>query len=103
MSYDVTIYYRDTDAELFWRNHTSNTAQMWKQAGVDLRDFDGKPASELILPLSQAIITMERDEPHYRSMDAKNGWGNFDTTVDFLEAVLRACMTFPDEKLSVSA
>ena len=103
MSYDVSIFYGDTDAELFWRNHTSNTAQMWKQAGVDLRDFDGKPAGDLILPLSQAITTIERDEPHYRMMEANNGWGTVETTVAFLEAVLRACVTFSGEKLRVSS
>ena len=103
MSYDVTIYYGDTDHELFWRNHTSNTAVMWKQAGVDLRDFDGKKANELILPLIEVIAAMDRDKPRYRALTPTNGWGNFDSTVVFLEAVLRACMTFPDEKLAVSA
>jgi len=99
----VTIFYRDTDHELFWRNHTSNTAPMWKKAGCDLAKFDGKPASELTKPLLLAMNKMVQDESHYRSLDAPNKWGTYDSTLDFLDAVWNACLLFPDEIIRISA
>lgn len=102
MSYDVTLRRLSGD-ELFWRNYTSNTSRMWKEAGVDLRNYHAGPARALRDALAPAIAAMFADPAKFEAMEPANGWGDFTTTVDFLVAIWRACNEYPYALVEVSS
>lgn len=105
MSYDV---YGEIDTggpephEVWWENHTSNTAGMWRAAGVDLAAYDQQPADRLRDALGEAIIELRRNHQVYRRMDSPNGWGTYDTTLAFLERLHRHCVTHPNTTIRIS-
>lgn len=99
MSYDIYLE-ADTGGpepvEVFWRNHTSNTAVMWRKAGCDLAEFDGKPATELAGALAPALAEIEENRERYaRQWNPPNGWGSVETTIEFLTAILDGCRAHP--------
>jgi hypothetical protein len=87
---------REYDDQGRYLNYTHNTNGMWRSAGLELRDFDGKAAAELILPLSQCLTVMESDPERFRAMEPENGWGSYDGTVDVLRRLLDTCMRHPE-------
>jgi len=106
MSYDVYLELDDkteTDNEFVWeRNHTSNTARMWRTAGCDIAEFDGKPASELGPAAARAIAAIVTEPEKYRPMEPANGWGSVPSTVHFLTAIWEACAEHPEATVRVS-
>ena len=107
MSYDFTLY-ADTGApdgarpEVYWRNHTSNTAAMWRHAGADLAEMSGKRAADVAPLLAGAVELMRADELTYRQWDAPNGWGDYASTLEFLTAIAEACALHPATIVHVS-
>jgi hypothetical protein len=94
VSYDVTI-------GDFERNYTSNVSCMWRHAGLNLREFDERPAAELIEPLRGAIHKMIDDPNTYEAMEPANGWGDYKGCLDFLISILHACREEPASKVEV--
>ena len=114
MSYDVDLHIgpqtpcpmcghsaQESGKEVFSRNHTSNTAEMWRKAGCDLAAYDGKLAHELAAALESAIVEIASHPDTYREFEPANGWGNMDTTLAFLRAIHSACLEFPSAVASV--
>jgi hypothetical protein len=105
MSYDV---YLEVDAggpetvEAYWRNHTSNTAGMWRAAGVDIAECHGRPASQMAEGLAVAIEAIKADPEAYRQYEPGNGWGTVETTLSFLGDLLDACIRYPRATVRVS-
>jgi len=83
MSYDVSLY-NDDGEEITWRNMTSNVSCMWRHAGANLAEFDGKKAGEVYKQLVEALAAMLKDPDTYRAMNPPNGWGSYETCVEFL-------------------
>lgn len=105
MSYDVYLEIAtgaDEFAEVYWRNHTSNTAIMWREAGCDIADFEGAKASDFAVSLARAIGNIEATPDHYARWNPPNGWGSVDTTLDFLRALQTACELHPSTIVRVS-
>lgn len=105
MSYDVylTIDTGSPEPVTVWdRNHTSNTARMWREAGCDLAEFDGKPATELAASLGSAISVMQAEPARFREMDPPNGWGDYVSCLEFLRAILDACGEHPLTTVRIS-
>ena len=107
MSYDVWLEITvdtGTDHNLWLLdvNHTSNCAPMWRHAGADLREYDGKPASEAAGPLTEAVARMEADPDTYRAMNPPNGWGDYDTALAFLREIAQACARHSKATVRVS-
>lgn len=73
------------------RNHTSNTANMWREAGCDIAEFEGKGAVEFGAALERAISEISTKRAYYRKFEPENGWGTVETTLDFLNDLLEAC------------
>ena len=99
MSYDISLVI-DTGGLApatiggadFW-NYTSNCARMWRLAGADLAEFDGKTAGACLIVLEAAVMTMKRDPLPYLALNPDNGWGSYDTllpALDELAAMFRA-------------
>lgn len=76
-------------------NYTSNCAPMWRKAGADLAQFDGKTAGECTPILAAAIEAMESEPEVYRAMDPSNGWGSYDTLLPSLKKLLEGLQQNP--------
>lgn len=114
MSYDVTLVEKATDGtdrELFYANHTSNTAQMWRDAGVNLKDFNGAPAATMVQPVRAAahqIAIRPADFVHHvpRRRDGVTPSimnGTVESTVRFLLDIADACEAHPTATVEVTA
>lgn len=106
MSYDV---YLEVDAggpepiEAYWRNHTSNTAGMWRKAGLDIRACSGVGAAQFAEGLAGALTAMRESPSDYLPMNPPNGWGSYETTLEFLGDLLGACQMYPRATVRVSS
>jgi hypothetical protein len=85
VSYEVTLP-DGTTTGFGWRNYTSNCAPMWRRAGCDIAEFDGRTVTEFASALALAVAAMEADMGTYRAMNPANGGGDAD---DMLETFLR--------------
>jgi len=83
-------------------NYTSNCAWMWREAGADLAAFDGDPAGECAPLLKVAIDVLEADPEHFRAGNPKNGWGDYDSLVNRLKALLEAFEESPEAIVKIS-
>jgi len=104
VSYDVSLELPDGDqtVSVFERNHTSNTAPMWRKAGCDLAEFDGRSAGELGPIVARAIAAIVTEPEAYRPMEPGNGWGSLPSTVRFLVDIWDACTDSPEATVRVS-
>jgi hypothetical protein len=82
-------------------NYTSNCAPMWRKAGADLAEFDGKPAGECAPILAAAITAMENDPDTYRAMNPENGWGDYDSLMRALRRLLEGFRSEPHMRVRV--
>ena len=89
-------------SEVFCRNHTSNTAPMWRDAGADLAEMDGRTAREIAPEVHDAIKRMLDQPDHYRAMAPENGWGTYETCLAFLFDLYVACRSHPGATMRVS-
>lgn len=98
MSYDITVSYGECAAcghapSSFEWDPTYNLAPMWAEAGLRMRDLNGKTAAEAALVVRAALILLAADPERFRALDPPNGWGSYDTMLphmrDFLAALER--------------
>jgi hypothetical protein len=109
MSYDV--YFESDAAEEGaewadpWRNYTSNTSAMWADAlGENLGDLIercSRPA-DLLPHVVRGILAMRADPAKFAAMNPKNGWGNYEGALAYLEWLAAACRYYPERKVRVS-
>lgn len=92
----------DPEWEVFSENMTSNVAPMWREAGCDLRDLKSWKAKDCVKPLCDAINRMKADPKKYRAMNPANGWGNYDSCVEFLVHCHDACLANPESIVHIS-
>jgi len=106
VSYDVYLEISTggpSPKAVFDRNHTSNTASMWREAGCDIAEFDGRPAREFAVALAEAIQDISGNPDYWQRHHApSNGWGTVDTTLRFLSDLLVGCTLHPDTTVRVS-
>lgn len=107
MSYDVYLVPEEQagleSALYLWeRNHTSNTSPIWRAAGCDVAEFDGRRASELGPAAVRAVAAITADPDKYRPMEPENGWGTVASTVCFLAEIWQACSQWPEATVRVS-
>lgn len=99
MSWDVSLAI-DTGVELTEvidiGNYTSNVHTMYSEAlGFPFRDLHGKNAGDVVPLLDKAVNDMTRRPQHYEQFNPPNGWGDFDSALDFLSKLLSACKKHP--------
>jgi hypothetical protein len=58
-------------------------------------------ASHLLPLLRQGLAQLRSDPDYYRGFNPPNGWGSYEGFVEFVEAYLQACETWPDAAVSV--
>lgn len=82
-------------------NHTSNTSRMWGHAGCWLGDLDGQRAGDWVDCLEAAVQNMRANPDTYRAMNPENGWGSYESALDYMQRVLDACRAYPDARVGV--
>ena len=109
VSYDVYVRYpsapghEDFDWATAWEgNMTSNVSPMWRAAGANLAEMDGRRAGDCVTALRTAIADIDARPEFYKPMEPDNGWGSVDGCTRFLGEILRACEAHPGAVLSVS-
>jgi hypothetical protein len=107
MSYDVwlTIDTGGPEPAVVGRDswgYTSNCAPMWRAAGADLGEFDGKLAGDCARLLRSAIVRMKAIPATFEAMNPENGWGSYKTLVPALERLLKEFELHPLATVRVS-
>lgn len=107
----IEQYYADREPEkteeAYWANITHNLNKMADEAGIYQHlwrpeELGIKKAVELIEPLTKALADLKSKPDHYKQFNPKNGWGDYDGFVDWVERYLTACKEYPDGEISVS-
>lgn len=83
-------------------NYTSNCGPMWREAGADLDDFDGKPAADCAPVLEAAIANLRANPGKYKAMDPDNGWGSYRTLLPALDELAASFRAHPKAIVRVS-
>lgn len=109
MSYDVYLMI-DTGGDVpapvtEGRNYTYNCAAMFRLAlgGNGINDLHGMRARDAVGRLEAAVAHMSHpdNEPTYRALNPKNGWGKHETATEFLADVLKDCRRHPRATIEV--
>ena len=108
MSLDFGLQFEGEDTketcELYERNITHNVANMWGRAGIfnSLYNSGGKKAKEELENLREGLKKMEDSPAEYRKLDPENGWGDYDSALEFLREVVSYCAKYPNSIIWVS-
>jgi hypothetical protein len=83
-------------------NMTHNVQPMWRKAikttsdrDMNLCDFNSWVAFNACGILEKALEHMQYNENEYTPLNPSNGWGDYDSAVEYLESFLVACKNHP--------
>lgn len=106
MSYDIYLNIFTGNGEAMVAevgNYTSNVSKMWNDAmGIPLSELDGKMAEDAIWYLEKGIFNMTNEPEHFKAMNPKNGWGDYNGALKYLEKFLEICREHPLTKVEIS-
>lgn len=114
MSLDVCLFFDvDTGHDepekhiVYEANYTHNCGKLAAEAGcygcVWRPDEHGiTHAKQIIEPLRAGIAEMVRSPQKYRPIQPRNGWGDYDSFVKWLQEYLQACEKHPNARVEVS-
>lgn len=90
--------------EPFDANYTHNVVPMWEKAGVyeALYKSDGKQAKEIIPELEIGYEFMKNNPDLFIPLNPPNGWGDYETALEFLNNILDSCKKYPKTIIQVS-
>lgn len=73
-------------------NMTSNVAPVWRAAGCDLAEFDGKH-SDTLRPVAEAARDRLAADPRAYDRLVRGGgsWGTVESAIEFLGRVVQMC------------
>ncbi len=96
----VTIEEDAEDFCVYTANITHNLGAMADAAGI--YEFLWEPAkaeieiaAQLVGPLTIGLERLRADPEKYRAFNPKNGWGNYEGLVRFVDDYLSACRAYP--------
>lgn len=92
---------------VFHANITHNLNTMAQAAG--LYELLWRPdelglskAKFLIEPMEVGLRSLKQCPDHFKKYNPKNGWGNYDQLLSFVEKYLAACKEWPDAEIIIS-
>ncbi len=90
--------------ELFSRNITHNVSPMWTKAGMHHAMYvcDGEIAGGLVGEIDAGIKAMEVDPAGFTALNPANGWGDYESALDFARAWFAACAGHPKATVRIS-
>jgi hypothetical protein len=117
MSYDiwVEIPCKDESGNESWsgigisHNYTFNVSKMlyeaFEKTGGDWGSFCNykkpkKKCKDAIRELENAIYELKHNYEYYSTMNPKNGWGNIEGAIAFLEKILFDCKKFDQGRIN---
>jgi hypothetical protein len=59
-------------------------------------------AYQIIPTLERGHELLRRNGAYFRQFDAPNGWGRYQSLLDFTREYLRQCVEYPDAQIRVS-
>jgi hypothetical protein len=83
-------------------DYTSNCAPMWRRAGADLAEFNGRLAVDCLPLLESAIAHMKANPSVYEAMNPDNGWGSYAGLVPALDDLAASFRRHPKATVTVS-
>ena len=105
MSYDVNFIIKHEHCEYVgdkWISHTSKTAEMMKEVcGSWPSTWDGMRCADMYPILMQGIALLKDNPERYRHLEAGNGWGTVETTINFLSQIAENCQKHPTAIIEV--
>jgi hypothetical protein len=92
---------------LYWENITHNLSKMADKADVGKAVWNPEElnitfAKELIPYIEDGIKRLKSDPEYYKQFNPKNGWGNYEILLEFLEEYLKALKKYPKARIVVS-
>lgn len=92
---------------VFSDNITHNLGGMADEAGIYKalwrpEEIDISNAYQLIQPLTDGLTLLKSDPDRFRVHNPENGWGSYESLVQFVENYLKACKQYPTAIVSVS-
>lgn len=101
MSLDFSITVKQT---VYSGNMTHNVADMWREAGCydALYNSEGMCAETIKPFLQKALKAMVINKKGYETLNPENGWGDYQSAIEYLKEVLEACENNPEGIISIS-
>jgi hypothetical protein len=103
----VMVQSDDNNPFVFEANITHNLNKMADAAGFYQamwrpEEIGITTARQLIEPLTKGLEELRSKPDHYKTFNPANGWGSYETLIQFVEAYLLACTAYPSAEVSVS-
>lgn len=91
-------------AELGHRNITHNASRQIAAAGADPWEYEGRPVADTIPELRACLAALSGPtrEAEFRRLDAPNGWGLLEDSIEFVRDVLAMAEAHPKARWRVS-
>lgn len=96
-----------TGSHVYKANITHNLGRMADEAGLyqalwrpDENSYEY--AYQIIDVLETGLARLQSDPDHFKQFNPKNGWGDYDGLVMFVQRYLNACKQYPAAKVSAS-
>lgn len=115
MSYDIGIIVDGhvIDGDDIWLEdfagdqHANHTSNAWRSYAVAipagaLYELDEMPCSDAAEQLAAGVEHMEKNEVQHRELEPSNGWGSYESALQYLRFALALCRTFPSARFYVS-
>lgn len=85
-------------------NMTHNVAPMWRKAGVynALYNSEGQLAKDILEELKKGKEEMLAFPEEYKKLNPENGWGDYDSSLNFLNTIIMACEKWPHGIIHIS-
>lgn len=92
--------------EIYSDNITHNLNTMADEAGIYEHLWEPEEhgvcyAEELIEPLKGGLELLESDPERFKAFNPPNGYGSYEYLVEFVRGYLKACMMFPEARISI--
>ena len=105
MSLDVSLII--SEEEVYTSNITHNLGKMAKEAGIyealwRPEEIEKTQASEITELLEKGLADLTARPEHFKQFNPENGWGKYETLVEFVTEYLQACMEYPDATILIS-
>ncbi len=107
MSYDVSLTI-DTGGDepavvADCGNMTSNVAPVWRAAGADVAEFDGKLAADCVAAVSAARLNLMRSPRSFDHLVRGGGsWGKVESAIEYLARLEQDFLAHPKATVAVS-
>lgn len=90
--------------QVYSGNITHNLGRMAGEAGIYQylwrpEEVNVKTASDMIAPLEKGLYSLISDKKRFVTLEPSNGWGSYDSLVEFVGEVLNACRENPDAEV----